>query len=47
MGSVALLPVHDWSRKRVPQFARPKSGKIAVKVINDYGDEIMKVFEVS
>jgi adenine-specific DNA-methyltransferase len=27
-------------------FARPASGKIAVKVINDYGDEVMKVFEV-
>lgn len=27
-------------------FARPESGKIAVKVINDYGDEVMKVFEV-
>ena len=25
---------------------RPESGKIAVKVINDYGDEVMKVFEV-
>jgi adenine-specific DNA-methyltransferase len=27
-------------------FPRPDSGKIAVKVINDYGDEVMKVFEV-
>jgi adenine-specific DNA-methyltransferase len=27
-------------------FSRPESGKIAVKVINDYGDEVMKVFEV-
>jgi adenine-specific DNA-methyltransferase len=27
-------------------FARPESGKIAVKVINDYGDEVMKIFEV-
>ncbi len=27
-------------------FARPESGKIAVKVINDYGDEVMKVFDV-
>ncbi|OLT40545.1 DNA methylase [Saccharomonospora sp. CUA-673] len=27
-------------------FARPETGKIAVKVINDYGDEVMKVFEV-
>ncbi len=28
-------------------FSKPESGKIAVKVINDYGDEVMKVFEVS
>jgi adenine-specific DNA-methyltransferase len=27
-------------------FPRPESGKIAVKVINDYGDEVMKVFDV-
>jgi adenine-specific DNA-methyltransferase len=27
-------------------FAKPDSGKIAVKVINDYGDEVMKVFEL-
>ncbi|MBN9102344.1 MAG: site-specific DNA-methyltransferase [Pseudonocardia sp.] len=27
-------------------FTRPASGRIAVKVINDYGDEVMKVFEV-
>jgi len=27
-------------------FARPESHKIAVKVINDYGDEVMKVFAV-
>lgn len=27
-------------------FDRPATGKIAVKVINDYGDEVMKVFEV-
>ena len=28
-------------------FDRPSTGKIAVKVINDYGDEVMKVIEVS
>lgn len=28
-------------------FDKPEAGKIAVKVINDYGDEVMKVFEVS
>jgi adenine-specific DNA-methyltransferase len=27
-------------------FVAPSSGKIAVKVINDYGDEVMKVIEV-
>jgi adenine-specific DNA-methyltransferase len=27
-------------------FSRPESGKVAVKVINDYGDEVMKVFEI-
>lgn len=27
-------------------FARPESGKIAVKVINHYGDEVLKVFDV-
>jgi len=28
-------------------FEKPKSGKIAVKVINHYGDEVLKVFEVT
>jgi adenine-specific DNA-methyltransferase len=28
-------------------FPKPETGKIAVKVINDYGDEVMQVFEVS
>jgi adenine-specific DNA-methyltransferase len=27
-------------------FAPPDTGKIAVKVINHYGDEVLKVFEV-
>ena len=27
-------------------FDRPKSGRIAVKVINPLGDEVMKVFRV-
>jgi len=27
-------------------FPKPETGKIAVKVINDYGDEVMKVFEM-
>ena len=28
-------------------FPKPKTGKIAVKVINHFGDEVMKVMEVS
>ena len=28
-------------------FAVPKTGKIAIKVINHYGDEVLKVYEVS
>lgn len=27
-------------------FPRPETGRIAVKVINDYGDEVLKVFDV-
>ena len=27
-------------------FDRPETGKIAVKVIDDYGDEVVKVFNV-
>jgi adenine-specific DNA-methyltransferase len=27
-------------------FTRPDTGRIAVKVINDYGDEVLKVFDV-
>ena len=30
-----------------PPFGFPASGKIAVKVINDYGDEVMKVYDLS
>ena len=28
-------------------FEKPSKGKIAVKVINHFGDEVMKVYEVS
>jgi adenine-specific DNA-methyltransferase len=28
-------------------FPRPKSGKVAVKVVNDYGDEVVRVLEVA
>ena len=34
-----------YSTKSYP-FEKPKSGKIAVKVINHYGDEVLKVYEV-
>lgn len=27
-------------------FAAPESGRIAVKVINHYGDEVLKVYDV-
>jgi len=27
-------------------FARPATGKIAIKVINHFGDEVLKVFDV-
>ena len=32
---------------RQPPFAKPSTGKIAVKVINHYGDEIVRVYELS
>ncbi len=38
-----------WSalyRTRSLPFARPAGGRIAVKVINHYGDEVLKVYEV-
>jgi hypothetical protein len=35
-----------YSTKSYP-FDAPKSGKIAVKVINHYGDEVLKVYKVS
>jgi hypothetical protein len=31
---------------REPPFAAPETGKIAVKVINHDGDEVMKVYAV-
>jgi adenine-specific DNA-methyltransferase len=34
-----------YSTKSQP-FEKPKTGKIAVKVINHYGDEVLKVYEV-
>ena len=34
-----------YSTRSTP-FAFPKTGKIAVKVINHYGDEVLKVYEL-
>jgi hypothetical protein len=36
----ALCSTHSYP------FEKPSSGKIAVKVINHYGDEVLKVYEV-
>ena len=37
----------DWFYRTVSRpFPKPETGEFAVKVINDYGDEVMKVFEV-
>jgi len=35
-----------YSTKSIP-FDKPKTGKVAIKVINHYGDEVLKVLEVS
>ena len=34
-----------YSTKSMP-FDIPETGKIAAKVINHYGDEVLKVFEI-
>ncbi|MGF1615964.1 MAG: site-specific DNA-methyltransferase, partial [Gammaproteobacteria bacterium] len=39
----AWATLHSDTSRR---FAKPKSGRIAVKVINHLGDEVMKVFRV-
>jgi hypothetical protein len=38
------LPTLRWQPPWRP-FPPPSTGKIAVKVINDYGDEVVKVFQ--
>ena len=43
IGEDAWATLYDTTSR---PFPRPDTGKIAVKVINDYGDEVMKVFEV-
>jgi len=45
----ADIDVDAWDalyRTESMPFERPDTGKIAVKVINDYGDEVMKVIDV-
>jgi hypothetical protein len=37
--------VGDAARRHIPSFPKPKSGRIAVKVVNHLGDEVMKVFK--
>jgi hypothetical protein len=48
-GEGAPPPINAWasfySTESRP-FAKPKSGRIAVKVINHYGDEAMRVFRL-
>ena len=46
-GEKALVAGKQWRRIGYPLgvFA-PATGRIAVKVINDYGDEVMQVFDV-
>ena len=47
----ASMPMFASFRPRAEQLrgapaSKPKSGRIAVKVINHLGDEVMKVFKV-
>lgn len=45
----ADIDVEAWKslyRTESRPFTKPQTGKIAVKVINEYGDEVMKVLEV-
>jgi adenine-specific DNA-methyltransferase len=41
--SEAWATLHSDTSRR---FAKPKGGRIAVKVINHLGDEVMKVFRM-
>ena len=45
----AEISVEAWEtlyRDTSRPFARPTTGRIAVKVINHFGDEVMKVFSI-
>ena len=46
MADIDLDAWESLHRTESRAFPRPDTGKIAVKVINDYGDEVMKVFAV-
>jgi adenine-specific DNA-methyltransferase len=40
-------PTNISSSRDIPRpFVKPETGRIAVKVINHYGDELLKVYEV-
>ena len=46
---IAPCPIRPWAslyRDASRPFHRPDTGRIAVKVINHFGDEVMKVFGV-
>ena len=47
-GNLLLVPFpfSDLSAAKRRSFPKPTSRQIAVKVINHYGDEVLKVFEV-
>jgi adenine-specific DNA-methyltransferase len=46
---VKVIDAKDWERLQSDvscPFPKPKTGRIAVKVINHLGDEVMKLFGV-
>ena len=45
LNSPFVEPSRQWGLDERP-CARPRSGRIAVKVINHYGDEAMRVFRI-
>lgn len=45
--STYFIPIIKLYSTKSRPFDRPETGKIAVKVINHYGDEVLKVFGVA
>ncbi|MDS4058098.1 MAG: hypothetical protein RKP73_05955 [Candidatus Contendobacter sp.] len=45
-GSSGRITWFELCSSKSRPFDRPETGKIAVKVINHYGDEVLKVFGV-